>query len=63
MSLGIEAFISSSEESLLFAVEKDKRTRHVTTIKENKWKSLLGFMAMIVAVLYPFKMFYEELSV
>lgn len=40
-------------------VEKENGARHVTTIKENKWKSFLGFMVLIAAVLYPFKMFYE----
>ena len=39
-------------------IERDEAT-NLRTGKYNRWKSLLGVMVLIVAVLYPFKMFYE----
>ena len=39
-------------------VENTASKSHISRLSDNRW-SLLGVMALIVAVLYPFKIFYE----
>ena len=46
------------EEPRKKGVENNATKSHISRLSDNKW-SLLGVMVLIVAVLYPFKMFYE----
>ena len=39
-------------------VENNNSKSHISRLSNNKW-SLLGVMVLIVAALYPFKIFYD----
>ena len=51
-------------QELILVEEQEPRKKgaetksHISPLSHNKW-SLLGVIVLIVAVLYPFKMFYE----
>ena len=54
----ISVIILEEEEPRKKGVENSGTKSHRSRLSDNKW-SLLGVMVLIVAVLYPFKIFYE----
>ena len=55
----IQAIILVEEQEPRKKAEENNNTKsHISTLSNNKW-SLLGVMVLIVAVLYPFKIFYD----
>ena len=54
---GINILVEEQEPRKI-GVENDQTKSHMSRLSDNKW-SLLGVMVLIVAVLYPFKIFSE----
>ena len=55
----IQTIISVEEQGAMKkGVENNNSKSHISRLSNNKW-SLLGVMVLIVAALYPFKIFYD----